>query len=101
MNRIMNFVGRQMGRLGRWIFGTRNGWIFFAIVTIVTMAKFQPALLERLVSETCAIILNGLIRAVETNQNTLSLLFLIAMTIFGGWIILRGLFGRKRSSGKK
>jgi hypothetical protein len=98
MDRFIDFLEALARRFFRWLLGTRNGWIFLAIVTFVTMLKFQPELLTSFVSDLCAWLINLLARIVEANRKSLELLFCIVMMVLAIILPLRALTKKRGGS---
>lgn len=98
MNRVIDFLVECAARLGRWMFGTRNGWIFIGIAVFAIMLKSNPNFLVELITGFCTGILNLIARIIHANQKSLEYIFCIAFLIFAIRMMFKGVFN---GGGKK
>lgn len=101
MDRFINWLVAQLSRFFGWMFSTRNGWIFIAVVIFITMMKFHPELLAQFVSNLCAWLISLLARIIEANRHSIEMLFCIGLLCLGIVLMFKGIFGKRGGSSKK
>ena len=94
-----------MNRLINWLFGSRTGWIILCLSFLAGMMYFQPQLLAKVVNDILASLinligmilvgtLNGAIKILQANQQSLEYLFCIIFLCFGIVLMFRAVFRR-------
>lgn len=100
MDRLIDGLIRLAGRFFRWLFTTRNGWIFLisSLLTLmlVLTLKFRPGFFTEAACGLTNWLLDFLVRVIKENQKSIEYLFCIVLMLVSIVLMFKSLFKKKR-----